>query len=243
MDLYLKKYKKYKIKYLKIKQSGGVLGSEPCRPITIFDYLSKFNCNYEQLIKIEGVLDSFDYENFNKHNQTYSNQITITDLRSIGFSIKLLKRGGFPLSIILKNAGISAKELRENYEIHEISKDFYSIEEFVQGGFNAGQLKRIGFNAPELHIHFTLKQLKDGGFSAKQLKDFFNLQLLKENEFTIGQLLGADFTLEQLKGIGFTPIQFNNAGIKVPVIRDLFTIEELKETTDMETLKNWGFRI
>ena len=90
----------------------------------------------------------------------------------------------------------------------------FSLQELVDAGFSAKELKQARFDLPSLKTAgFNLKQLKEAGFDASAFKsDGYDLSQLKSAGFTAEELKDAGFDFSSLKEIGFDPSDLRIAG-------------------------------
>jgi len=187
---YKKKYLKYKIKYLELKnQIGGILDCT---------FLIK-NVENAKLLKKKKCT--------NEHIKMFD----IKTLKDAGFNTNELKNAGFTAKQLrdadakfhaqdLKYSGFTAKELKEaGFTANELFdskyKSGFEAKDLKDAGFTAKELKDAGFKLKKIYGLFNddEKVLKNAGFSAEDFIEYFkktnrddNLirKKLKELEFS-----------------------------------------------------------
>ena len=227
MDNYYTKYLKYKNKYIELKkQHGGVVGTWPCAlsilPMSIWDNLQNYNCNYEAILKKFPKLQ-LSYNDFLINRDSNGKQIEVKDFKSRKFPAKVLKEAGFPASE-LKTAG---------YTLDELKIAGYTLSELNKAGFSLKDLKIAGSSLIELRkLAGSLIDLKDAGFTAM---DF------KKEGYEIVRIM-CIFTNEELRQAGFTagktdPEKYLEIGRAVCTKTDAKTLKYQSYTANQ--LKDW----
>ena len=222
---YEKKYLKYKIKYLELKNQIGGL----------------FDCRF-MLYNQDSARKAFTNK-CNVDKKVDLKKFQIKHLRVAGFSAEELEKWNFSekkshyywgfSAKELKEAGFSAKDFKNCNDdmVADYKDDAYNLKFnaniLKEAGFSAKELKEAGFSVRELVFRynrytdpdleepnsgFSAKELKDVGFSLKDLIAGFGPLELKAAGYTIADLKAAGFTTGNLKAAGFTAADFKAAG-------------------------------
>jgi hypothetical protein len=189
---YEKKYFKYKMKYLELKnQNGGVI----------------FECSFP----LKGYNQDTAKLAFEKQcmGENISKEFKLEDLKKAGYTAIHLK-AGFTLQQ-LKAAGYTAIQLKDaEFTPEQLKAAGFTARQLKVAGFNAGQLKAAGFNAEEFRAAtFTPLELEDPKIKLQILQSKatkFTPEELKDAEFKLSQLKAAKFTVEEIIQI----IDFDN---------------------------------
>ena len=219
-DTYYGKYIKYKIKYFKqIGLVGGVLGTGPCPETfgilhrSIFWYLRNTLCNYDvfskKIPKDDKMWTNFTWDNFVRTNEERKHEETVIyveDLKTRRFPALYLKHKEFPLDR-LREGGYTISELINDKTYTDNGKKV-EVE-----GYTVAELKGVGYSIDEFKAYKKEEELSvlkhEGKSNAKLLAYFKELEKLKP--LTIKDLLGANFTIEEIVEIGFNLWEFVNA--------------------------------
>jgi hypothetical protein len=195
---YEKKYFKYKMKYLELKnQSGGV----------------NFDCSFPMRgYNLDTAKIAFEKQCM---GENISKEFKLEDLKTAGYTAIQLKEAEFTLEQ-LKVAGFNAGQLKAaGFNAIQLKVAGFTARQLKVAGFNAGQLKVAGFNAEEFRAAtFTPQELKDPKI---KLQSKFTPKELKDAQFELSQLKAANFTVEEIiQIINFdNPKELLNAGFSV----------------------------
>ena len=243
---YQKKYLKYKMKYLELKNQIG--GGECSFYIHNQENAIKaYMCHkYPKAIDKKGEFKITDLKKFNIIHLRFANLteewIKNNKFKEInnGFSAKELKEAGF-----------SAKDLK-NYDNDIIASNYkafasqleFTAKELEESGFSAKELKDVGFDARKLK-YFPPKNLKEAGFSAIELKDarfqavdlktFVSKLDLKKLGYGVMDLISV--LIDEKKFLGWED-GGSGSGLTKPLL-ELFSKEELQKAS--EELQKAGF--
>jgi intracellular multiplication protein IcmE len=243
---YQKKYLKYKMKYLELKnQIGGIPGfsecsfvihnqenarqAYKCKDIEHKDFnikdLKKFQIKD---LRVAGIdKDKTAIPNFTSDRKYIG--FSAIELKAAGFSARDFKNGNDAINQAYPkdahNIRFSAKELSESgFSLKELKEAGFSVKELWDNsgglfrGFNAEKLKAVGFSGTEL---------KEGGFSITGVSELFTEKELKALGFNAKEFINLLIYLDQYKN---KPKQFENNEKKKAKLTELgFTPKEIED--------------
>ena len=168
----------------------------------------------------------------------YHLNYSIQELKSSNIPVSELKREGVSIGELLKG-GYSLEELREaSYSVGEIQDTLnkitlpftFSINDYVQAGYNAYQLRYGGFSATDFVVNDLLTDIEKK--SINLINKAINYEEQSENkkkEFAISDLRQAGYSCHELFEIGYSCEQLKDAGFNLRIMfsTQLFTIQEL----------------
>ncbi|HVV69311.1 MAG TPA: TrbI/VirB10 family protein [Gammaproteobacteria bacterium] len=136
---------------------------------------------------------------------------------------KLLKECNPTALTQAKNAGVTATEVKQRYACPPTA--------LKSAGYSVTDLRAAGYPPKDiLEAPFTPVEMKAGGFDAKQLKDLgYSASALKAAGFSVGDLKRANFTPSELAKAPFGANELRTAGLGIEDMKEAgFTPEELK---------------
>ena len=180
------------------------------------------------LIKVFPLI-KFKQENIEVINFKILNNFNIKELIEAGYTVQELICTKFGANLLkniftaleLRNFGYTLIQLKDNFDIIALKEAGFSAKELKEVGFNIRKLKEAGFNINELFdLGFNLIELKVVGFTLNDFKQIkinqsdilslgFSARELKNEKYTIEQLLKEEYCANQLKNAGFTEKELN----------------------------------
>ena len=149
-------------------------------------------------------------------NLLRSGQLSVKQLKEMGFKASQLREHGFRASQLRVAGGYDTSELVEGgFRASECKQIGISARRLLKAGYDARELKEASFSARHLHLAgcsaaaltdagFSAPELAVGGFNAKHLRKVgFSLPALKAAGFDPSELLESGVSLEELRNAGF----------------------------------------